>query len=103
MFTRVSPQVRAAFIRALRTAIQATLGFLIPATTLADVDWTYALSAVALTTVISFLSGLLSSLPELPTPGPLARVVDWDPPYTKPSPDLPRAARDPRPKDDTDA
>lgn len=56
--------LRAAAIRAAKTAAQAAIGVIGASTALGQVDWTLAISAAALATVVSLLTSI-AGLPEV--------------------------------------
>lgn len=63
--SRFSTNFVAACIRALRTGIQVVVAG-VPAGALTDVDWLAIINIAGLATLISFLQGVLTALPEVP-------------------------------------
>lgn len=56
--------VKAAGIRALKTATQTALGFLTVGSAMNAIDWTTMASVVAVSTIYSILTSISTTLPE---------------------------------------
>jgi len=62
--------VRAALIRAARTAAQTAIAAIGAATVLTDIDWVLAGSTIAVATILSVLNSVVTGLPEAPPAAP---------------------------------
>lgn len=64
---RFTPKVRAAGARAVRTAAQTVVASIGTTAAIEAVNWKVVLSTTALATLLSLLTSVITSLPEVPT------------------------------------